>query len=249
MISLIWIVLFFIIILISAVLAFRSMRGYEDFPEDGSVNSLFYIANFQNFTLGTLQKLHDFYSDRDDFFSLERLYKGKDKALAIYGSRDLTQLLPELNLVEIEDYLAGEDELLSGQLSDKKVSVNDSLTWVIEPKNSPKKALQIGQEIKQVELLERQKFFIQCVCMGLKNKSEPFFQSTLRIMVADTDSMERVALAKKVENAFLASTGLNKFTDNFPEAKKFESFKLRSLVPKEVTPFSLSFEEVYNLLS
>ena len=40
------------------------------------------------------------------FFALEKLIKGKEKARVLYGPRDMTRNFPELNLVEIEDYLA-----------------------------------------------------------------------------------------------------------------------------------------------
>lgn len=97
----IWIVAFFIIILVSAVLAFRSMKDYEEFPDNLSLNTLFFIGNPQNLTAGSLKKLHGVFLGRKQFFSIERLNKGKERALVIFGPKDLPEILPELNLVEI----------------------------------------------------------------------------------------------------------------------------------------------------
>ncbi len=233
----IWIALFFIIILISSVLAFRSMRDYEEFPESSSLNSVFFIGNTANFTVETLNKIHKFLLSEKQFFSLERLYRGKEKVLVIYGSRGLKDHLPELNLVELEDYIDGEG-----------VSVNQSLTWLIEAKNNPKKTLHIGEGLKNLEIGKEQKFFIQIVCMSLTNQSESIFQATLRIMVIENDPSTRIQLAKKVDQAFTQATGLHKHEDDFPEIKKFESFKQRSLIPKESAFFPISTREIFDIL-
>ena len=139
-----WIIIFLIIILVSAVLAFRSMKDYEEFPESLSLNTLFYIGKPQNLTSEILTKLHETLSEHKQFFSLERLNKGKERALVIYGPRDLESLFPELNLVEIEDYLT-ENALPS---VDKKVDVNQSLTFLIEPKLN-KKVLHLYMQLRK----------------------------------------------------------------------------------------------------
>lgn len=221
------------------------MRDYEEFPDSLSLNSLFYIGNPQNLNLEIFKKLHDSNFTQKQFFSLEKLIKGKQKALVIFGPRELVKNFPELNLVEIEDYIG--DEV--GQDFEKKVNVNQVLSWLIEPKNNPKKVLHIGEEMKNLSVEDGQKIFIQSVLMPIGNTSEQIFQATLRVMVADPDPIKRVELAKKVDQIFSASTGLNKHEDNFPEGKKFDSFKQRSLIPKEVAEFPLTEEEVLSLLT
>lgn len=243
-----WIVLFFIIILISAILAFRSMKDYEEFPENQSLNALFFVANTQNFTEETVGKLHEVFFDRKQFFSLERLNKGKERALVIFGPRDIPEILPDLNLIEIEDYLADPNTLGYSDI-EKKVGVNQTLTWLIEPPVNDKKPLHVGMEIKNLVLGDNQKFFIQLVCIPEEKRADSSFQSTLRIMVVDEDPIERVVLAKDLKQVWKTSTGLNIHEDNFPEQKKFESFKQRSLIPKEVTRFSLSKSDITTLIS
>lgn len=244
----IWVVLFFIIILISAALAFRSMKDYEEFPENLSLNTIFYVGNPQNFSEDSLKKLHRVFSRGKQFFSFERLNKGKERALVVYGPREILEMLPELNLIEIEDYLA-DANALDYNNTGNKVSVNQTLTWLVEPKANNKKPLHVGSEIKNLGLSEDQKFFIQVVCSPEDNEVAENFQSTLRLMAVDEDPIKKITLAKNLKQAWELATGLNIHEDNFPEQKKFESFKQRSLIPKEVTQLPLRGQDIFTLLS
>lgn len=244
----IWIVLFLIIILVSAVLAFRSMKDYEEFPESLSLNALFFVGNPKNLSLESLKKLHEAFSSRKQFFSIERLNKGKERALVIFGPRDIARILPELNLLEIEDYLV-DTNAIDYNNTDKKAGVNQTLTWLVEPQVNNKKPLHVDSGIKNLELLENQKFFIQIVCVPENERSSENFQSTIRLMVVDNDPTGKIDLAKKLKQSWETATGLNIQVDNFPEQRKFESFKIRSLVPREVTKFSLSGYDIFALVS
>lgn len=228
-------------------MAFRSMKDYEEFPESQNLNSLFFVASHQSFSDASLKKLHEAFAQNKQFFSLERLNKGKERALVIFGPRELPEILPEHKLVEIEDYLIDLNQLDQNAI-DSKVSVNHSLTRLIEPKLK-KKPLFIGSDLKEFELGENQKFYIQIVCIPEISSHEQEFQTTIRVMVVDEDSIERVSLAKKLAKVLESATGLNIHEDNFPEQKKFESYKQRSLIPKEVVKFSLSGQEISDLLA
>lgn len=244
----IWIALFLIIILVSAVLAFRSMKDYEEFPESLSLNAPFFVGDPQNFTEGSLKKLHKAFVKGKQFFSIERLNKGRERALVIFGPKDIAEILPELNLIEIEDYLV-DTNILEYDNTSKKVNVNQTITWVIEPKVNDKKPIHVNGGIRNLGLGENQKFFIQIVSIPEENKSPEGFQSTIRVMVVDNDPMEKIVLAKKLKQSWETDTGLNMREDNFPEQKKFESFKQRSLVPREVTQFPLSEYDIFSLIS
>lgn len=244
----VWVILFLIIIFVSAVLAFRSMKDYEEFPESLSLNAPFFVGNPQSFTEESLKKLYKAFSDRKQLFSIERLNKGKERALVIFGPRDLIEILPELNLLEIEDYLADVNSL-NYDNTDKKVGINQTLTWLVEPSVNNKKLLHVGSGIKNLDISENQKFFIQIVCIPEDNRISNNFQSTVRVMVVDNDPMEKIILAKKLRQLWEEDTGLNFREDNFPEQKKFESFKIRSLIPKEITQFPLSGYDVFALIS
>ncbi len=236
----IWIILFFIIILVSAVLAFRSMKDYEEFPDSVGLNSLFYIGNPSAFSEGLLDRLHGVFSEKKQFFSLEKLNKGSEAALAIFGPAEMEDLFPELKLVEIEDYLgeAG-SELLAVS---KAVTVNQSLTWLIDPKSSFKNP----EHDLKIEIKENQKLFLQAVCVPEIN-AKTGFQCTLRLMAVDPNPVDRLGLAKKAAEIFEQSFGLKKLVDSYPEQKKFSSYQQRSLIPKEVSPFQLNTKDLAEL--
>lgn len=98
--------LIFIILLvaISIFLAYISMRDIYDFPEGGDVNSLFLVRNPKAFARETLEYLQKGIKKGNQILSIERLYKGKKSALAVFGPRKLLEPLRELDLVELEDY-------------------------------------------------------------------------------------------------------------------------------------------------
>lgn len=224
------------------------MRDYEEFPENLNLSSVFFLGNPNAFIAETLNKLHELLLEKKNFFSIERLIKGKEKALVLSCPRELSGFFPELNLVELEDYLGELDPGLSEGNSEKKVNVNETLTWLIEPKNNAKRQLHIGSELKELELGEGQRVFIQLVGEPQKDGEGEHFQSSIRIMVSDSDSIERVNLAKRVNQVFENATGLKKHEDNLPEVKKFESFKKRALIPKEVSEFKLTAQEIFDIV-
>ena len=224
------------------------MKDYEEFPDTLSLNTIFFLGNPQAFTVETLNKFHRLLLENKRFFSLERLIKGKERALVIFGPRELPGMFPELNLIELEDYLGevNPDAVLTD--SEKKVDLNQSITWLVEPKNSLKKVMHVGNQLKELSIGPQQKVFIQIIGEPLGDKDGLYFQSTIRIMIADLDAVERVNLTKNVNLIFQEATGLNKRTDNFPEAKKFDSFKQRTRIPKEVADFKLTSQEIFDIL-
>src|SRR5437879_11025899 len=102
---LIWLLILVLALAISIFLTARSMRGthFDQTPKENQ--ALFLIRNSQALNSELLTKLHQFSFERNFTFSLERLFKGPESALVIYGSRELEGLLPELGLLELEDYL------------------------------------------------------------------------------------------------------------------------------------------------
>lgn len=225
------------------------MRDYEEFPDTLSLNALFYIGNPQNLTGETLKKLHGHFIKDKQFFSLEKLIKGSEQARVLFGVREMVHDYPELALVELEDYISDESSFFSQEDFEKRVSVNQVLSWLIEPKNNPKKLLLVGNELRDLKVENTQKVFIQSVLMPVDRSGEPVFQTTLRVMVADSDPIKRIELAKNINQIISTATGLKKHEDAYPEGKKFESFKQRSLIPKEVSEFILTGDEVLSIIS
>lgn len=236
----IWIVFFLLIILVSSVLAYRSMKDYEEIPDALTLNALFYVSSPSNIDKA-LSTLHRKFSGQK-FFSLERLVKEDERAIVLFAERGMKKDFEELGLVEIEDYLTSWDGL---SRHEKQTSVDETISWLLDPKTDSKSLLQVKDEFRDLKVKSGQKVFFQMVLMPTGDSQ---FQSTLRVMVADPDPVGRVQLAKDVNLLISNSIGLNKHVDGFSESKKFESFKQRTLVPKEVSEFYLSQEEIISLL-
>lgn len=104
---LLWLALLIIIITTAFLLAFFSMRDFKP-----SLNirkndfGLFLVRNKGQINMDFLNLVYDFLTRQDSIFSIERLVKGKESALVIFGSKAF--LLPQvekLGLLELEDYV------------------------------------------------------------------------------------------------------------------------------------------------
>lgn len=102
---LLWTALFLIIIAISAVLAYRSMRDYQVKPKTKSSSyGIFLIRNPANLTK-VLDNLHSLALDSGEIISFERLFKGTKSALVIFAPKSISMSLSsDLNLLELEEY-------------------------------------------------------------------------------------------------------------------------------------------------
>lgn len=106
-----WIALFLIIIGISFVLAFQSMKDYSEAPEQLKVEyGLFLIRRIENFNSSVLESIRKLISEQGLIISFERLFKGSQAALVIFGPKGvLEQFKASLDLLELEDYTEGLD--------------------------------------------------------------------------------------------------------------------------------------------
>lgn len=102
----IWILLFLFVLLLSFVLALRSMKQYRERPSNlGTGFSLYLIQSpgaLNQFLLGELARE---VLDKKLLLSFERLYKGSRKALLVYGPTNVLQpKTASLGLLELEEY-------------------------------------------------------------------------------------------------------------------------------------------------
>jgi len=102
---LLWAALFLIIIAISAILAYRSMKDYQLQPKvKSSGYGLFLIRNPANLTK-VLDHLHALTQDSQQIISFERLFKGAKSALVMFAPNSISaNLSSSLNLLELEEY-------------------------------------------------------------------------------------------------------------------------------------------------
>ena len=240
----IYVILFIAVLVISFFLAYRSMSSFQQYPSKLQSYSLYLIKNIKELNFDTLEKLHNLSLSSQHQFSLEVLFKGNQAALALYAPATFAQAT-QLQLLEIEDYL----ESNSLNLPANKTTVNEIYGWVIAPKNNPKKILNVSQDfLRMIDLEASQKFFWQMVLLAVKNGQSKQYQATIRVMVAESDPIKRVELAKAMDREIEQHTGLVKNPKASSASFVFEAYSKRTLVPKEVSPFILQIEEVFNLL-
>lgn len=112
----IWYVLFFIILLLSFILAFFSMKDYQEIPSQGREYSVYLIRKPQFLSVQILNTLLDL--SKGKVIALERLFKGKNSALVIFGPRNILEnrFSELLGLLELEDYTRVVGEVASWEL-------------------------------------------------------------------------------------------------------------------------------------
>lgn len=101
----VWLVLFLLVIGISFLLAFRSMKEYHEIPQKSNLEySLFLIRQPQVLTEHLLQEIVASLSKGGLVVSFERLFKGRESALCVFGPKEVLNSIAALNLLELEDY-------------------------------------------------------------------------------------------------------------------------------------------------
>jgi hypothetical protein len=243
----IWIILFIIVIVISFILAYRSMKDFKEIPITPNLEyGLFLVKNTALFNLAYLSRIHKFITEQKSIISFERLLKGEESVLVIFGPKNILTSFPELELMELEDFLL---PVSSPQNFDdpNKVSVNQTMGFQISSKQDPKKSLIVAPDfLKNLSLGENQRLFWQVVVSGLKEDSN--FQVTLRALVNEPNAGTRAELAKKISAHIVEKTELNLSQRDETTSKVFDDFKKRALVPSEVAKFNVTSDELSGLL-
>lgn len=242
-----WIIAIIIILIVSLFLALRSMKDFQE-PSTGRTSfSLFLIRNISALDTSTLVKIAQITQNLDGSFALERLSKGSDFVLAIFGPSSIQTQLPELNLLELEDYLEDPKKDPTIPIDPKKTQVNDSLAWVISAKADPKKQLILKEGfLKKLDLQSDQHVFLQIVLHPQKNNG---LQATIRILVSDKNPNQRIELSKKIDEQIIMYANLQSQPRIQTTLEVFEEYRKRSFIPKEIAEFSLTTQEILDLLS
>lgn len=128
---LLWLGLFLIIVAISFLLAFQSMKDFQITPKlTGSQYALFLIKNPENLDSQILDRIYDAISKTGSIITLERLFKGSKSALVIFGPRSILSLfIDDLGLVELEEY----SEVDPARITAWEVGTKDQATFHLQP--------------------------------------------------------------------------------------------------------------------
>lgn len=238
-----WVILFIIVVFVSLVLAYRSMKGYQDVSISSLPAGLFLIRNPQFLTPQVVVKIYALSLESYAILSFERLLRGGEKALVIYGPKVLQSRFPELNLLELEEYLSLDQSLSQP----KKIGVNDTIAWVLKFKDNVKGASITNTFLKDFTIGENQSFFLQIVSLAIKEINK--FQVTLRVIASDKDPNFRTSLAKKINQLIDEKSDLIQMERTETTSKVFSDFQKRALVPAEVSKFTLTSDEIITLLT
>lgn len=232
-----WFALFLIIVGISFILAFRSMKNYQESPQKiGDEYGLFLIRRVDNLNAGLLNSIRNQMVIRHATLSFERLFKGRRAALAVSGPKKiLGDLTEQLGLLELEDYSAG-------------LELNDVSAWEVGAKpGKPLGGESMGSIFQNLtELGEEDQFFWQIILGANNDNKNPAFKTQIRAAVYSQDPERRKKLTSMLQNLD-DQTGLTKIPRPFSNDQLMGFFRARNLHPDTKGPL-LNFQEAINLL-
>lgn len=189
-----WLALFLLVVAISFVLAFQSMKDYQEIPHKSNLEyALFLIRQPSNFNAKFLEALYEQILKEGLIVSVERLFKGRESALVIFGPKKI--LLPYqtyLNLLELEDYSMG--------INKEEISV-----WEVGTKSDKREEFlqsdshNIFKTLPQ--LLDNEQFWWQIILAAKKGKDgKKLFQTQIRAVVYSKDHLRRKQLSEALHN-------------------------------------------------
>lgn len=206
-------ILFLLIILISLMLAYLSMRDFEEGPEDfGPDNGIFLIRKPAPLTADLMDYLYKIIRVDNVIISLERLFKGGESALVIYGPRKpLEALTKALDLLELEDYTNASGPMI-WQVGTKKLGEYHRITKTLFS-DFPK--LEAGEQVWYQLVLQPEK------------KKLSHFKAQIRTVVVSEYPKRRKQLAEALQKP---KNNLLKIPLPFSTPQMVEFYKKRSIV-------------------
>lgn len=228
-----WVVLFFLVIAISFVLALQSMKDYQEIPlKSKEQYALYLIRKTDRLNSALLDSMRQAIISGGLIISLERLFKGKQAALTIFGPKKILEKFnADLNLLELEDYSLS----LDGK---------DILTWEVGAKNNKEANFnQLGAIFKNLPTLMDDEQFLWQMVLGAKGSEA--FQTQIRAAVYTKDAIRRKELLPLLHN--LTEGKLVKIPRPFTPEQMLSFYRLRSLGKDSLSPVMES-EAIVRLL-
>ena len=212
-----WLTILSIVLVLSFLLAMRSLKNSQTKIKPSSTpQSLFLIRNPDQITTELLEKLHQTQTS----LSFEKLFKGSEQALVLFGPKGLEQRLPELGLLELEDYLIPKEQTFSNK-DQTKVNADQAFGWQI--------ALQPGMDkpdLSQLNLGVDEQLFYQIILEPVIQKDEKLLKVTARAMVATKNKLDKVKLGKRIFNKINQSLEIES-NDLQSSPQFFEKYQFR----------------------
>ena len=222
-----WLLLFLLVIGISFILAFRSMKDYQEIPRKADMDySLFLIRQVKTLDVKILNTIRQEVLAQGEIISLERLLKGSETALTVFGPKSiLGKFQSGLNLLELEDYAA--------EFTDSRVCV-----WEVGAKETVKLDPDHFSDIlSNLPKLESDEHFFWQVILSKD-------QVQIRAAVSSKDPIRKKMLSS-VQN--LNAGGLVKIPKPFSNEQMIEFYRARSFSKDNFGPI-LDSEGIMRLL-
>lgn len=213
---LLWVVLFLIIIAISFLLAFQSMKDFAEKPSAlGKDYALFLIRNPQALSEKLLEELHALTFKTGHIITLERLFKGAKSAVVVFGPKSILDNYPDLNLLELEDYTTvNEDHVITWEIGTKdpvlfhfypisvfkqlpKLGEDQQFWWQLTLRGT-KEPLWLGWGEKSII---QKMFNLSLNVLGLSNGNNA---ATLNHLISQNPDLKQVAEQKNDQKVFKA---------------------------------------------
>lgn len=212
-----WVALFLLVVGISFVLAYQSMKDYSEIPAQSEEEyGLFLIRQIDKFDIKFLDSIHELILKHGLIVSIERLFKGSQAALTIFGPKKiLAQFSETLNLLELEDYTLSIDD-------------KDIVIWEIGAKNLKEINLEeVDNVFSNLPKLDTEdQFFWQIVVGGGRSEEFPF-HTQIRAAIYSKDLLRRKALISLFQN--LKFDGLVKFPRPYSTEQMMSFYQSRAL--------------------
>lgn len=189
-----WLILFILVIVLSFILAAKSMWDFQEIPSQEKY-SLFLIRKPQNLNKELLSSLHDNFLKSGWFLSFERLFKGNKSALVVFGPSGILKTYPSLDLLELEDYTAvNAEEVSAWEVGRGKGEPFDGVY--------PERSRGAGGKdifVKLPQLAQSEQFWWQVVVSDQ-------FRVQIRAVAVSTDSVKRASIGDILQLASSAQS-------------------------------------------
>jgi len=210
-----YLLIFFIILSVSLVLAYLSMKNYQEIPDALKEYGIYLVKKPNFLTLQVLGMLLDLCQGK--LLSFERLFKGNLQVLVIFGPKKiLSERFSEiLGLLELEDYTR-----VSGDL----------IAWEVGRKETGEFAGDIFKNFPALD--EDEQFFWQVILNGNHGQ--------IRAVLFVQDIERKKILVSTLEN--IGGKLLHKIPKPFTSAQIFENYRKRIFIPS--FGYKLTKEEI-----
>lgn len=217
--------LLILVILISFFLALYSMHDFEIKPNLKLEYGAFLIKNINNLNPQSLIPLFSELAESNLLISFERLFKGREGVLIIYGPKNiLLKYQDQFNFLELEDYT--------------NVDLNNISIWEVEVHDSLK------LRDKFPNLYQHEQIWFQII-LKINKKDLNYFPTRIRVVLRSQGEARLKELTAQFQDSY--KSALPKIPRPYSKAQILEFYKKRSFIKESGKDINLKIEEILNL--